>query len=148
MNDNIFTIGDTIESDSGKHIITSFQIQENKIRVNYKGVLDNQIYWNYLNNIKKAKTPILVTDDNIEMYSKDIIWIVTNNDFVLLNTLKAEEITTIKLPIQGYKIFSTKEAAEEYVIINKPCLSLMDLRKAGYVTASVTLKQLVKSKLK
>lgn len=39
-----------------------------------------------------------------------------------------------------YKTFSTKEAAEEYIILNKPCLSINDILKFCGSTQSDIIK--------
>lgn len=48
-----------------------------------------------------------------------------------------------------FKLFSTKEKAEEYIIMNKPCLSINDVLSVGQrvIVDEGKLKQIVKSKI-
>ncbi len=71
------------------------------------------------------------------------IWSVNKHDFRL------SEIKTAGGDTWNYLYFSTKENAEDYILNNKPCLSLSDVRK--YVLRPYHgiphLTELVKSKL-
>lgn len=52
-------------------------------------------------------------------------------------------------PNKLHKHFSTKEKAEEYIIMNKPCLSINDVLSVGQrvIVDEGKLKQIVKSKI-
>ena len=52
-----------------------------------------------------------------------------------------------KLNDNGRYYFSTKEAAEEHIIMNKPCLSINDVMNAGYgICNPLPLINIIKSK--
>ena len=70
---------------------------------------------------ERYKTPILTTEDNVELFGGESIYSVTD-DFQLCYT----SIAT-KENVQGVRVFAKKEAAEEYTLMNKPLLSLNDL---------------------
>lgn len=70
---------------------------------------------------EKHKTPILTTEDNVELFGGESIYSVTD-DFQLCYT----SIAT-KENVQGVRVFAKKEVAEEHILMNKPILSLNDL---------------------
>jgi hypothetical protein len=148
LSDNtIFTLGDTIQLVLGNEntiqTIDSIKIVKNKIEFNN--------YGNSLSSWIKAKPVLFTTEDGVNIYDENQkLFEVILHNFHLNKDIPARACNNILDKRQdGYNslVFYTLKAAEDYVTINKPCLSLMDLRKAGYVTASVALKQLVKSKL-
>lgn len=111
-----------------------------------------------LKNCKKAK-PLFTTDDNVEIYGGDEFYFIGmgNKNFIGgLGKLIASEDGRAKF---AYKRFSTKEAGEEYILLNKPCLSIVDIQSIyisateGYkkrnskVTYLEKLKELAKSKM-
>jgi hypothetical protein len=141
-------------------IIISFEIQESKIRVNYKRDTDEQKYWNYLNNIKKLKQPLFTTEDGVEMFKGDKYYSVGIKNVKYLWHIAGPYINPeVTNPTGDLIHFSTKEAAEKYVLMNKPCLSIKDVQsiyvsaKGGYqkngngINYLKELKELVKSRL-
>ena len=70
---------------------------------------------------ERYKTPILTTEDNVELFGGESIYSVTD-DFQLCYT----SIAT-KENVQGVRVFAKKEVAEEHILMNKPLLSLNDL---------------------
>jgi len=150
----IFTIGDKVRTSSyfSKGNIISFTInKDNKLLVDYK--LDESIGFlncvcDHLKNLIKVKTSILVTEDDVEIYEGMEVFVVhptTLNTIIGLSTIEY-------FSYKGWLFFSTKEAAEEYILLNKPCLSYNDIIKlANHHSNFYTLEQLkklVKSKLK
>lgn len=129
----IFTIGDNVifSAKSGsvlKGSVIQFRIDtEFGIIVDYidnsKGVGQ---HWNYLNNAEKYKQPLFTTEDGVDIFEGDDYYSIHTTQFNFPNGYGKP---TIKgTAIKGYWItFSTKEAAEEYVLMNKPCLSIQDL---------------------
>ena len=75
---------------------------------------------------EKHKTPILTTEDGVNIFQGDMLWNVgTNynlNDYKITNN--KYELVFLK---EGSKQFSTKESAEKYILMNKPVLSLNNL---------------------
>jgi hypothetical protein len=84
---------------------------------------DNSKY--FLSLFSKPKQPLFTTDDGVDMYEGEMWSLSTNNwskckVFVSNNPFRG--ITGKEL-----KYFSTEEAANEYILMNKPMLSLNDL---------------------
>lgn len=152
----VFTIGDKIKSIYEKSYRVIYSINDttdDKIRI---WVDDGCIFW-YLENITKLKQPLFTTEDGVDIYKGDKFSTVSLDTMELstIDGLVGEYAT----PVKGFKYFSTKEAAKEYIIMNKPCLSINDLEELNNIkksfqslgSLSITrnkLKELVKQKLK
>lgn len=111
-----------------------------------------------LNSIKKVIQPLFTTEDGVDIYEGDKL------STVLLDTMELYTVNGLAgsntTPSENFKYFSTKKAAEEYVLMNKPCLSINDLKNHNIFNARSLnkntdkylfieeLKELVKSKLK
>lgn len=74
-----------------------------------------------LENIQHSKKPLFVTFDGVEIYGDSYYCSVVRSTLTLLSykVYGNEDILT----------FSTREKAEEYILFNKPCLSLNDVFK-------------------
>jgi hypothetical protein len=149
----IFTIGDVccpngyIDND---HPITKFELILNntRLRVNSKN------WYLGINDIIKSKPILFTTEDGVDRIKGDEIHFVDCYFKYQGKYIACEN--TLKL-FPNRRIFSTKEAAENYIICNKPCLSLNDVasiypgvNKNHSNTPShqaERLKELVKSKL-
>jgi hypothetical protein len=94
--------------------------------------------------IRKNK-PLFRTEDSVDIYEGDSFYFVTKSFLI-------ERITATKLK-QSDKTFSTREAAEEYILENKPCLSINDVMSVDYnpvetlTSSSEKLKKIVRSRL-
>lgn len=154
LSDNsIFTIGDKIISDllidDKGFIITHFSI------VNELFICGNKRSAFLKDSIKFIKQPLFKTEDNVDIFEGDNCWSVdatfTKLEIKIINNNYSKEFLNID------KQFSTKEKAEEYILMNKPCLSLNDvINNISYdKTVSNFIKlnkhqftELVKSKIK
>lgn len=144
----VFTIGDKIQSKyfipyNEIRTIQRFKIISNTINVEQDEGITN------LNDIKKVKKPLFTTEDGEEIFEEDRFYFVSK-DFKCFETMAS--IRTIQNP--DLLFFSSKEAAEEYILMNKPCLSINDIiNKVDYnpvesYTSSIRkLKELVKQRL-
>lgn len=113
---------------------------------------------------KELKEPLFQTEDGIDMYEDDTYWTLRtkDNDWLFedkvvknINYFYSSEKDYSKTT--GIYYFSTKKAAENYIICNKPCLSLneiLDTFRTVYGKDSIhyhcfktNLKSLIKSKL-
>lgn len=145
----VFTIGDAIKERTTQ---TAYIIRFEITAYTLVAIIDSGSM-RVMDSWRKVvtKTPLFKTEDGVDIYEGDKITIVNTKDFRISNTDIPENHIRGHCRVwdgsDGYLQFSSKQAAEEYIILNKPCLSLMDLKKAGYISASQTLKQLVKSKL-
>lgn len=98
---------------------------------------------------------LFTTEDGVNVYKDDFIWLLS------LDRWHAVKCAAPENPFYGnlnqFKYFSTKEKAEEYVLMNKPCLSLKEVvdksiyaGKRDLPTTNphyIALKDLVKEKL-
>jgi hypothetical protein len=150
----IFTVGDKIETgliNQDICIIYGFEIDDNKLKINHThSFLLNQKYPEtycnkHLHLLNKRKS-VCKTEDGIDIYEGD-------NYFTVKSDFKIIHYSAQKFHVQPYlgaKLFSSREKAEEYIIMNKPCLSINDVLTNSYnkLTLDVSrLEQLVKSKL-
>lgn len=150
----IFTIGDKIRHTFGEiFIINSFDIGilgDLKLSINGKQCA--------LYNAHHYK-PLFTTEDGLDIFKHDNVWWVAVNEehdtpsgdkTWSFNKFLWKGIPTTS---KNYKCFSTQEAVEEYILMNKPCLSINDclkIKKSWYANSlslEQNLKDLVKSKL-
>lgn len=129
----IFTIGDNCEFG----IITSIFI----IKEGY--CMTGTAKCSYSCNIvylKKAKQPLFTTEDGVDIFVGDNYYELITPDFYLKSSvwniltcktrdnINYDQKSNLK---NGRMWFSTKEAAEEYILMNKPNYSLNDILKVA-----------------
>ena len=147
LSDNeVFTIGDICNPitpifKNNSHPITKFELILNntKLRVQSKN------WYLSIENIEKSKPILFTTEDGVDIKEGEKTYRVSKNSY-LVSFHKYESNK------DEAKYFSTKEAAEEYIILNKPCLSLNEVKDIIYnfnrnKSKYDALKELVKSKL-
>jgi len=150
LDEEIFTIGDRI--DINRHndlIISRITICEND-RVMITGTKGCASYFEYLKDVKKAKVPILTTNDGVDVYKEDSFIYATDKSFNKIVCFPADIIKNSDLIA-----FSTESARDEYILWNKPVLSLKDLKENNlsvstsnvYVVTKGDMLNLVKSKI-
>ena len=110
---------------------------------------------------KKVKKPLFTTEDGLDIFEGDLFYYVK---FVQYNNTSGKpfeivrgDYTSFEYEPQYEKYFSTKEKAEEYILLNKPVLSLKDVANIypginkshpdKPSSQSERLKNLVKSKI-
>lgn len=114
----IFTIGDKIQT-SMTLTINGFIIIDNELLIDPFEIIGTVA----LNKISKSKQPLFTTKDGVDIFEEDCIYFIHPDNFKLV-TIKV----TNRIKIGNHtKLFSTKEKAEEYIIMNKPVLSLKDV---------------------
>ena len=130
----IFTIGDVCMPCNLRHIKNIHPITKiwfcraGEIRIssnNYN--LD-------INSITKVKMPLFTTEDGVDIYDGDKFTSVCNNSLYSIDKTAKEENRN-KYKQDSYLLFSTKEAAQNHILMNKPCLSINDVAKV-YKTAN------------
>lgn len=136
----IFTIGDYVEIIKSTNPCCE------------KGTIEDFNFWLYnINNLKKVKQKLFTTEDGVDIYEDDYSYGVHNSKF---DIVKIKHTSTVYVG-DNFIEFSTKEKAEEYVLMNKPCLSINNVINAypspkGSPLHNVLmhkLKQTVKSKI-
>jgi len=159
LNDGeVFTVGDEVKSihwTKGSSIIESFEIKDGKLRILEKGQNSDTSKWLSLECICKIKKSVLfTTEDGVDIYEGDIVHQV-NKNFEYYSYYWGIQHGNKGVPFENFKMFSTKEKAEEFIILNKPCLSINDVNNC-YLSPKLSplhnnltnnLKELVKSKL-
>jgi hypothetical protein len=148
----IFTIGDKIQYydtygvKSHNHKINTITIYKNNILLNH-----NHGSWKShgdFNKVKKVKQPLFTTEDGVDIFEGDSFYNINNKDWLLRNIIKIN-LLDYQTYYKNQINFSTKEKAEEYILMNKPCLSLKEvLDIVPFLDRSERkLKELVKQKL-
>ena len=147
-----FMIGDVIQTYQGgrKHQIESISLTIGKtslkqgIWINYQGGSQ------HFSNTIKVKEKLLTTEDGVDIYVGDETWILHKNSWQLSpKPIKHNNQYWFQIGEPAHWDFSTKEAAEAYMLNNKPCLSLDDIRRSlGLKTSQINdLVTLIKTKL-
>ncbi|AGO48898.1 hypothetical protein N356_gp008 [Cellulophaga phage phi14:2] len=152
----VFTVGDRIcfkyYNGNVSSILHKIEIKESEIVYTTDYGKRTQFL-----NVKHVEKPLFTTEDGIDIFEGDGYWYVqdgsepTHHHYpnqAKYTKLKGADI--LKLSDKGVKRFSTKETAEEYILMNKPCLSINDVLSAPRYLGdwSKNLKELVKSKMK
>lgn len=157
----VFTIGDITKLTSK---IKYFEIdkQSNLLIVRFKDGEDILCF------LKKSKIPLFTTEDGINIYENDeYTWVASENHgsirpyemYTVSKANKDQRRSDLEFPGRFHN-FSTRKLAEEYILLNKPCLCVNDLATI-YKTAKNILREdlhensyelkllnLIKSKLK
>jgi len=141
----VFTIGDVFNYDhySNTNNITEIYITKDEsvkqgVWLKYAGGCC------HLHLAKKLpnKTPLFTTEDGVDIFDKKTSFYLVSNDFKICF---CQWFSPADYP---FKTFSTKEKAEEYILLSKPCLSFIDVVKDLRDLVSVhKIKELAKSKL-
>jgi len=150
----VFTIGDKIEFYRDKFIITDLSIQSGwggQVRVGHK---DGGVA---LSEIKHLPKPLFKTEDGVNIFKGDEYYHTKPNFEISYGGKANGKESGSLIGTKGYYYFSTKEAAKEYILMNKPCLSIVEIApligKANmgqYIDLTLltkNLKYLVKSKI-
>jgi len=150
----IFSIGDKLTE--GTILRFSLSDYNDGIYADTNRVSGNDMYYYYglpLNKWVKLNQPLFTTEDGVDRIKGDEIHFVDCYFKYQGKYIACEN--TLKLFLNR-RIFSTKEAAENYIICNKPCLSFNDAWNISNNKSSDNhyviidkrkLKELVKSKI-
>jgi len=123
----VFTVGDVVNNISEPNIfkgkISEFKLKDSTLRVYYDGK-------DLLKHIELSKKPLFTTEDGVDIFEGDTnipLYYVSANGFKIDSCCK-KEIKPGSLSNHNL-YFSTKEAVEEYVLMNKPCLNINDVKR-------------------
>jgi len=144
----VFTIGDYFNFKNQPHTLNQ-KIKEFSIS-SEKG-FKNGIYilyengFGHIDTIIKTKTPLFTTEDGVEIFEGDSFsWFCIHNE----GWTAHNEIGNPSISFSGNaKTFSSKEKAEQYILMNKPCLSLNDIGGSIPNNIYIRLLDMVKSRL-
>ena len=151
----IFTLGDKVDSTisdlGGTTDITGFKIMNNELKVGLR-----HLGYYPLSTIILPKNPLFTTEDGVDIFEGDKYYFVITSSFLQGTNIAREKKGPKDYPL--YKYFSSKEAAEEYILMNKPSLSIKEIAPLFgqyHLDNSISalnrltekLKEIVKSKL-
>lgn len=128
----------TINDNTNFGIIKSFHILGEYMRADVTNKTAPTI-----TQLEKVEQALFTTEDGVDIFEGNKFW--RNVGFFTTSEEIANKTTRLPLADRSH---STKEKAEEYILMNKPCLSLNDLNEIGALTNhnEVKLKELVKNK--
>lgn len=135
----VFTVGDevTVIDDGGKefkstihHFTYTSGVDIIDVYFTQQTTAYNIVYL----KIEKAKQPLFKTNDGVDVFEGDEVWVITC-DYSGINKYKAEDLSRLS------SCFSTRKKAEEYILMNKPCLSVNDVMSFT-LSESVHIKRL------
>jgi len=142
----IFQIGDriTVRSNPGLGILTIDVLKLWKDKSGeYMGMADISIEY-----MEKARTPLFKTEDGIDVFEDSSVYCVgTRDGHLFLKPVKVIKFTGSRTHLID---FSTLKAAEAYLVLNKPCLSIKDvdtIAKSSTIGIYDDMLKLVKSRL-
>ena len=157
----VFTVGDKINN---KYTISRFELGFSSPILTF---VNEEPFWISLKTLFHSKKPLFTTEDGVDIFEGDDYFEValtfkpSFREAIYKKIARPNIIYDYgisekreKLNKNGRYYFSTKEAAEEYVLMNKPSLSVNDVLSVAYnpveTKTSITnkLKEIVKSKSK
>ena len=157
----IFTIGDIVTNKG--EIINEFEIIDNKLKVwfihpsyscpskpkNNRSITGcGNMNFNWLKNIVKVKKPLCTTEDGVDIYLGNKSWILHKNSWYLSPAAIVHNNSNwTPNENEAHWRFSTKEKAEEYILLNKPCLSYDDVQEYLKVKDCNKVLDLAQSKI-
>lgn len=155
----IFTIGDNIKHKNNVTypvgIITCLHIVSSVIFVTINDRIKG--FDTNISLVEQYKQqPLFTTEDDVDIYNLNRVWYLRQNNLIINEIY--DVLATNKSKDTNHLYFSTKEAAEEYILMNKPCLSIKEITPIFgqmHLDNSITvldrmtekLKKLVKSKI-
>jgi hypothetical protein len=154
----IFTVGDKIDCKGWFGNIIKFEIINNELQIFQQQHIGSSKYKPFLiQDLIKSKQPLFKTEDGVDIYEGNKSYGIHSETFEDLFHNNTPWYKGSK-PCEYHLHFLTKEAAEEYILMNKPCLSIkeiapifgmyhLDNSKTSLDRLSNKLKQLVKNKL-
>jgi len=116
----IFTIGDKLEHNM---VIESFKFEN--FGNGEKLTAQDKNGGRFLNELKKVKQKLFTTEDGVDIFKGDLVVCFDKDSFCIRN--KTYLFKEHDKNDKTYLFFSTKEKAEEYILYNKPLLTLRDI---------------------
>lgn len=162
----VFMVGDSVKNhfvkgkirkiilalNLSKDVVSSFSYE--KYRNTIFLCVDNDHGNIPLGQAVKNKTKLFTTEDNVEIFEGDKYYSVHIKG---LKIIENDDYQPKQGNIHDWKRFSSKKAAEEYILMNKPCLSIKDIapiigrvNEITYINLdalTIKLRELVKTKL-
>ena len=149
----IFTIGDKVFSEYVNYTINKIGIVNDKCMVSALYDTNNpngsRLHYN-LNNLKKGKQPLFTTEDGVDIFDGDIFYSTRKDCSGRIIKYEGNFFEIASTKCKEFVDFSTKEKAEEYILMNKPVLSLKEIKETTTIKglSLKKLEKLVQQKLK
>jgi hypothetical protein len=139
----VFSLGDEVVF--GGYV--NFKITSIEISNRYNGVvICNEATEYNINHIEKVKQSLFKTEDGESVYKGgSYYWVNVTYESYWSVICQHEAICDANTA--GVKTFSTKEAAQNWVLLNKPVLSVNDIREWLYQFQLDGIEELAKSKI-
>lgn len=147
--DVVFIVGDKIKRTgyNDVNVIRGFNEDKNGyILVSISDKIDEGYFGKKgvnISAIEHVKDVLFTTEDGVDI-TKSTTCFAVSSHFGIYETNINEYVS--KEWYSGKKIFYSREKAEEHILMNKPCLSINDLKSWGVISVD-TLVKLVKQKL-
>tara|TARA_R110000772_G_scaffold68118_4_gene150926 strand:+ start:17887 stop:18681 length:795 start_codon:yes stop_codon:yes gene_type:complete len=138
----VFTVGDNVRisklQHDGSFLIREFYLDCNGVELLCNGAGGNGHV--SINKIEKVKVPLFTTEDGVDIFKGDRCYGGRCKD-----GLHALNLSNWDGNGTGMQYFSTRKAAEEYILMSTPCLSINDVinsadnynRLGGLVVTSI-----------
>ena len=128
----VFTVGDEVTDDNQECKILRLRLTNNGL---YQFSCSEKNGWCTFDNYHVVdKRPLLTTEDGIEIFKGGSYWYIQDGSDPIHhhhpNQVRFTNMTgndVLNVNDKGVRRFSTKEAAEDYQVMNTPCLSVNDL---------------------
>ena len=139
----VFTLNVKVKFGREGNIIY-FGLMDSEILVNIKYSPTTEYHNARLSDIKKLKPVLFTTEDGVDIREGDDYCYIEDMKVCKSQAMNIKYNTNLKTIIY----FSTKEKAEEYILLNKPFLSITDIENIPtWDNLIEDLKKLVKSRL-
>lgn len=149
LSDNeVFSVGDIIEDGIGSTSkIIAFEVDKKWV----SGIcaVTDKARRKSIDIVRKAKKPLFTTEDGVDIFEGGECWIVE----VFSDRISNRAIHWTEIVKSGMKeherYFSTEAIASEYILLNKPCLSLNEIISHVDIggLCELRLKELAKTKI-
>lgn len=121
---------------------------QSKNNIHLFGDIDNA------NEYIRKNTKLFTTEDGVDIFEGDKFYCITiPNRYDIVERVGGDMLAINEESVRK-RCFSTKEAAEEYILMNKPCLSYNDLndlfnlnQNPFYIETRIHVKNLIKKRI-
>jgi hypothetical protein len=152
----VFKVGDKVQRHADKycqnpakliHEITEFYISASGRTFHFQN--HNQARGFDLSCFSKVSDVLFTTEDGVEIRKGDKFYYANTHVWNAIKTIANEDSCNYVGVVNNYKTFSNRELAEEYVLMNKPCLSVNDVLGITPINRmlSESICELAKSKI-
>jgi hypothetical protein len=132
LDGELFTVDDLVSDGSQEGKILRIRLA-NDGKYQFSCALHNG--WTYFTSYKKTIKPLFTTEDGVDIFRGSSYYNV-NSLFNIKKCKIIKDLTSFEKKVfynlNNNNCFSTRTAAEEYVLMNKPCLSINNIMSVTY----------------